>query len=69
MAPLGLLDDVSMKGAKGVLINKVHVGIAQVLPQHSSIGQCLLRLAGISHEKVMNGTALNETALLTYQSL
>ncbi|MES2607281.1 MAG: type VI secretion system baseplate subunit TssG [Pseudomonadota bacterium] len=51
------------------LHKKVHVGIAQVLPQHSSIGQCLLRLAGISHEKVMNGTALNETALLTYQSL
>lgn len=51
------------------LHKKVHVGIAQVLPQHSSIGQCLLRLAGISHEKVMNGTALSETALLTYQSL
>ena len=48
---------------------KVHVGIAQVLPQDSIIGQCLLRLAGISHEKVIDGTALNEATLLTYQSL
>ncbi|MES2252984.1 MAG: type VI secretion system baseplate subunit TssG [Pseudomonadota bacterium] len=51
------------------LHKKVHVGIAQVLPQHSSIGKCLLRLAGISHERIIDGTALTETALLTYQSL
>ncbi len=51
------------------LHKKVHVGIAQVLPQDSIIGQCLLRLAGISHEKVITGTALDEKSLLTYQNL
>lgn len=51
------------------LHKKVHVGIAQVLPQHSSIGKCLLRLAGISHEKIINGTELSESALLSYQNL
>lgn len=50
------------------LHKKIHVGVAQVLPQHSYIGKCLLRLAGISHEKVLKGTALTETALLTYQN-
>ncbi|MDP3371788.1 MAG: type VI secretion system baseplate subunit TssG [Candidatus Paracaedibacteraceae bacterium] len=51
------------------LHKKVYVGIAQVLPQHSNIGKCLLRLAGISHEKIIQGTELNESALLTYQNL
>ncbi len=51
------------------LHKKTHVGIAQVLPQHSDFGQCLLQLAGISNPKMIKNTKLNETALLTYQSL
>ena len=51
------------------LHKKVHVGNAQVLPQHSSIGKCLLHLAGISNTRMLDNTALSETTLLTYQSL
>lgn len=48
---------------------KIHTGIAQILPQDSSIGKCLLQLAGISHNRLIEGTALNEMTLLTYQNL
>ncbi len=48
---------------------KIHTGVAQILPQESNIGKCLLQLAGISHSRMIEGTALNEMTLLTYQNL
>ncbi len=51
------------------LHKKTNVGIAQVLPENSFFGECLLRLSGLCSEKDIDKTGLSQKALLTYQNL